>query len=229
MNCIIIDDDKISTEILLKQLENFAEITVQQTFENPVEAMSFLSQNDMDLVFLDVEMPQITGMQFIEIMGDRMPATILTTSHENFAVEAFKYNVTGYLLKPVNFEELSKTLIKAINIFRNSRILQKNKDVFFVKSGSTIERFKKEDLILIECIGNYANVITKNKTYTIQTTMKELERKLGNDDFLRVHRTFIVRKDAIENIQDNTIIFKNKQIPIGKTYRQHVYSSITIL
>jgi len=231
MKSIIIDDDKMSRDILAKFIENFSDLDLIEQFENPVEAMSYLNKNDVDLIFLDIEMPQMTGMQFIELLNEKLPQVILTSSHEQFAIDAFKYNVTGYLLKPLDYNEFCKAVLKAQNNHKKEgTLVQKNDNILFVKYGNSIEKLNKSDLIMIECLGDYANLITKEKkTYTVHATMKSLEKKFSEADFMRVHRSYIVRIDAIEKIEDDAIIFGRKTVPIGKTYKQQVYQKLNML
>jgi two-component system response regulator LytT len=229
MNCIIIDDHKLSRDILEKHLSKFEEVELVAQFENPSEAISFLKKNTIDLIFLDVEMPEMTGMEFLEHLNDPKIAIILTTSHSEFAIDAYKYNVSGYLLKPIKFDLFSLAIKKVLdNQFSNPNF-EINEDTIFIKEDKAIIKIKKSDIFLIECIGDYVSVYSKNKKHIIHSSMKAMEKRFPSKEYLRTHRSFIVRIDAIDDIENDTIAIGEKLIPIGKTYKSTVYKRLNVL
>jgi len=183
----------------------------------------------VDLIFLDIEMPQMTGLEFVKSLGEHLPQIIITTTHEKFALEAFKYDISGYLLKPVKFKEFCDALNKIEKKLKKEKELDFNENYVFIRNGKTIDKIKKEDLRLIECIGDYATIYTADKKYVVHSTMKALEKRFSGNDFLRVHRSYIIHIDAINDIEDDSISFGEKIVPIGKTYLNAVYKRLNIL
>ncbi len=229
MKCIIIDDDKISRDILELFISKHPKLEVVGHFENPLEAITFLKSNEVDLIFLDVEMPEMTGIEFINSLNESLPKVILTTSHSEFAVEAFKYNVSGYLLKPIQFDQFSLAVKKAEKKEPITNNVEFKENIIFIKEAKTITKVDKSEIKLIECIGDYVNLFSKDKKFTVHSSMKAIEQRFPNDEYLRVHRSFIIRIDAIEDIEDDTISFGSKMIPIGKTYKKSIYKRLNIL
>jgi DNA-binding LytR/AlgR family response regulator len=228
MKCIIIDDDKIARDILENFISKHPELELIKQFENPTDAIAFIKNNEVDLIFLDVEMPQMTGIEFIACLDDNHPRIILTTSYPEFAVEAFKYNVSGYLVKPIKFDLFSSALKKVLNLKENKTKAFKEK-VLFIKDGKTIVKINKTDIKLIECIGDYLTLHSKEKKYIVHSTMKAMENRFSTNDYIRVHRSFIIQIDAIEDIEDDSIAFGKNLIPIGKTYKSAVYKRLNII
>lgn len=230
MNCILLDDDKLAREVLGQLISLHPDLELLQSFERPSDALAYLKKNEVDLLFLDVEMPEMSGLEFLELMGSKAPNVILTTSHEKFAVEAFKYKVSGYLVKPVKFDAFSQAVKKVqVESMAKQPEWSFNNNLLFIKEGKTITKIRQSDVSLIECIGDYVNLFVKDQKYTVHATMKEMEQRFSLPEYLRVHRSFIIRLDAIEDIEDDSIAFGKRLIPIGKTYKQAVYSHLNIL
>lgn len=229
MRCIIIDDDKIYREIISKFIGKYNGLELVNQFTNPTDAIPFLKLESVDLIFLDVEMPEMTGMEFIAYLKDNLPQVILTTSHTEFAIEAFKYNVIGYLVKPFSFEAFCDAVKKAEE--KNSKVnsIEFKEQTLFVKDKKTIVKVNKSDVKIIECIGDYVTLHTKQKKYIIHSSMKSIENRFPSEEYLRVHRSFIVRIEDIEDIEDDSISIGEKIIPIGKTYKTGVYKRLNIL
>lgn len=228
IRCVIIDDDPMSRMILKEFISKDNELELVQEFENPVNAINFIKNNSFDLLFLDIEMPEMTGIELIEALNKRIPQTIFTTSYTDFAISAFQYNVSGYLVKPFQFSAFCKAVLKVKEALQNKKSLHSSPFIF-VKNASAIVKINVNDLHLIECIGDYVNLYTESNKYTIHSTMKAMENKFSDQDFIRVHRSYIIRMDKIEEIEDDCIAFNKKQIPIGKTYKSEVYSRLNII
>lgn len=229
MKCIIIDDDH-SAHLILKQLISLEEdLDVVGQFTKPSEALSFLKKNKVDLIFLDVEMPEMSGIDLLETLEENSANVIFTTSHEKYAVKAFDFNVIGYLVKPIKMAAFKK----AINRVRKAQSTVKPKDKkdnnLFIKKGPSIHKIDKDEVNFIECNGDYVNIITSNSKFTIHATMKEMEEKFSGGEFVRVHRSYIIHKSKIEKIEDDSLVINKKSIPIGKTYRQEIYKMFNVL
>ncbi len=227
IKCVIVDDDAMSRMILKEFIAKDNELELIQEFDNPVKALNFIKNNSFDLLFLDIEMPEMTGIELIETLNKRIPQTIFTTSYSDFAINAFEYNVSGYLVKPFQFTSFCKAVLKVKEAIQKAPV--DNQSILFIKNGSAIMKINVGELHLIECIGDYVNLYTEKNKYTIHSTMKAMENKFSKNDFIRVHRSYIIRIDKIEEIEDDCITFGKKQIPIGKTYKHDVYSRLKIL
>ena len=220
INCIIIDDDELSRNVLKKILSIDPEINVDTEFDNAISASNYLQKNnDIDLIFLDIEMPEMTGIEFVELHNENLPLTIFTTSHSSFAVKAFHYNICGYLVKPYQTGDLLKSINKA------KAILAKNKvsNHFLIKQGSSHVKINRESVTLIECFGDYVNLYCGSKKYTVHATMKRMAIEFPEPNYIRTHRSYIINVNNIEEIEDDAILCGNKQIPIGKTYADKFY------
>jgi DNA-binding LytR/AlgR family response regulator len=229
VNCVVIDDDEMMRMVLKQFISKHPDLKFVQEFSSALEAFNFVKQNEVDLIFLDLEMPEMSGMEFLETYNSLLPNIIITTSHEDFAIKAFQYNVSGYLIKPVTFNSFNKAILK-VNT-GPKKVINSNVDgdLVFVKKGSTIKKINTKDIFLIECIGDYVNLFTETEKFTLHMTMKQMELKFSDNQFLRVHRSYIVRIDKIEEIEDDSISFGKRIIPIGKTYKQEVISRLNFL
>ena len=229
LNCLVIDDDTMMRQILKEFISKHPDLKLVQEFSSAFEAFNFIKQNNVDLIFLDLEMPEMSGMEFLETYNSHLPDIIITTSHEDFAINAFQFNVSGYLIKPITFNSFNKAIVKISTRPKLSNRSQIKDDLVFVKKGSTIKKINTKDIFLIECIGDYVNLYTENEKFTLHMTMKQMKSKFSDDHFLRVHRSYIVRIDKIEEIEDDSISMGKKIIPIGKTYKQEVLSKLNFL
>jgi DNA-binding LytR/AlgR family response regulator len=229
MNCIIVDDEDVSRKFIEGFVVKTGFLELAQSFSNPIEALSFLSNNKVDLIFLDIEMPEMNGIEFIKTIKDKLPQVILTTSHKEFAIDAFEHDVTDFLVKPVVYSRFYKAVSKAKEIFEKQTGNKMTDDTVFVKKGSSIVSVKKTDILWVEALGDYITLNTRKGKYTIHSTMKAIEDKLAGKDYIRVHRSFIVRIDIIDSIDDNCITYGDKMIPIGKSYKEPVMKRLNIM
>ena len=229
MNCIIIDDDELSRKIIEQFISKTDFLKLIQSFENPVPALSFMTNNDIDLIFLDIEMPEMNGIQFIDALKQHVPQVILTTAHKEFALDAFEYSVTDFLVKPIAYPRFFKAVSKAKTIFEKKAVHIINNDNVFVKQSGSIISVKISDIMWVEALGDYIVLNTRKGKFTIHSTMKAIEDKLPANDYVRTHRSFIVRLDIIDSIDDNAISCGTTLIPIGKSYKEAVLGRLNIM
>lgn len=224
MNCVIVDDDKLSRNVIEKLVESTDNLTLIKSCENAFDAYNILQNQVIDLVFLDIEMPEINGMEFIKNLKVK-PLIILITSYSQYALESYEHDVVDFLVKPVSPARFLKGVSKAW------AILGKNgkKDGLFIKSGSELVQVNQEEILLVEALGNYVILHTPKKKLTVHTTMKEMEEKLSNSNFVRVHRSFIVNLKKIDAIKDNEIKISDKRISIGKIYKEDLVRNLNFL
>lgn len=227
IRCVIIDDDKMMRTILSQFISKHPGLKLIGEFEGALDAITFVQKEKPDILFLDLEMPEFSGKDFLETYGREMQNVIITTSHHQFAVKAFEFNVTGYLTKPFSIADFNKAIKKV----EDNQAKQKSKsvsetDTIFVKKASAIKKIKLSDIYLIECVGDYVTLYTDKEKFTLHATMKAMEEKFPSEQYLRIHRSFIVRIDRIDEIEDDTVSFGSKIVPIGKTYKQEVLNRI---
>ena len=179
-------------------------------------------------MLLDIEMPEISGFDLLRNLENK-PLVILITGHEEFAAKAFEYNVTDYLVKPDGFARFSKAVQRAHDLYRQALTPGSDGGSFYVKVSGSLVKLNQSDILWIEALENYMTINTVKDKYIVHFTMKSLEDKLPSSQFIRVHRSYIVRKDKIESISDDEIRIGEKSIPVGRTYKKELNKSINLL
>ncbi len=236
MNCIIIDDEATARAIIHQLCAQEGNLNVVEEFPNAIQAIKFLNQNSVDLILLDIHMPDFTGFDFIETLKDP-PKIILTTSDPNFAIQAFEYDcIVDYLVKPITPERFEKAIIKANSKTIAASSTEANEKVE-VSSGNDLyvnidRRLIKIDIpsiYLIEAKGDYINVKTETQNYTVHSTLKKIEDKLPDELFLKVHRSFIINIKKIIDIEDNSVLIKKDVIPVSRSNRPELMKRLNFL
>ena len=233
MNTIIIDDDDISCEVLSQLIKQVDKLKLIGTFKSGTDALTILNTGEVNLVFLDVEMPEMNGLEFLSSLETR-PEIIVTTSHKKYAVEAFDYDVVDYLIKPITLPRFVKAIIRAQKSFEKALAIAisvpKNINYFFVKSDFIMKKVLVQDTLWIESIGDYVKIHTNTKDYLLHITLKAIEKKLPVGKFSRVHRSYIVQLDNVKNIQDTTIYMINdERIPLGPNYKDILTQKLNLI
>jgi DNA-binding LytR/AlgR family response regulator len=235
MNCIIIDDDKFSTKVIAEFIERTDDLNLIGTYENAVDGINYLNSKkaeNIDLLFLDIEMPEMSGIDLLKTLN-WLPQVIIYSSQEKYAVESYEYNVTDYLLKPVNYSRFLKAINKVKEQSEKKEDITKSSSEIFIKNNSSLVRVKYEDILWIEALENYVVVNTFRDKYTIHFTMKAISDKMPSNKFVRVHRSFIVNLSKIKVIEDNSVVIKtetgSKVIPIGKSYKDQLMNDINLI
>src|SRR5574343_255061 len=229
MKCIIIDDNEIALLATKQCVSKVDSLDIVGTFNDAIQALSFITSNPVDLIFLDIEMPELNGMEFIRALSQPRPLIILTTSHTEFALEAYEQNVLDYLVKPIALPRFITAVNKAQAALKKHKLDHSDNETLFIKKGNIIIRVNKSDILWIEGLGDYVTLNTEKEKFVVHSTMHAMEQKFSSKEFLRVHRSFIIRIDKINNIEDNCISYFDKFIPIGKTYRESVYKRLNLL
>jgi DNA-binding LytR/AlgR family response regulator len=235
MNCIIIDDDKLSIKIIEEFAGRTEGLHHVGSYSSAVEAINSLNHLDskkVDLIFLDIEMPEMSGIEFLESL-DIIPQVVIYSSQEKYALESYEYDVTDYLLKPVQFGRFIKAVNRARERFEKKESPLKESTEIFIKNNGSLVRIKYDDILWIEALENYVVLNTFNEKYTIHFTMKSIADKMPADKFMRIHRSFIVNFGKIKVIEDNSVVIKTdsgtKVIPIGKSYRDKLMNDINLI
>jgi DNA-binding LytR/AlgR family response regulator len=233
MNCIIVDDDKLSCKVLEGYVGKSTSLNLLGSFNDSISARNELSKRqDIDLIFLDIEMPEMDGFDFIGSL-EFPPNIIIVSSAEEYALKAFDFNVVDYLLKPVPYARFCKAIDKTIRYYTRKETVNSGDLEIFIKKGSTLVKLKLKDIIFVEALENYVTVNTIDEKFTIHFTMKAIESQLPSTLFTRVHRSFIVNKSMIQTIKENTldlIIGDNlRSIPVGKSFRDTLLNDINVM
>ncbi len=235
MNCIIIDDDKLSTKIIAEFVEKTDELNLIGTYASAVDGVNYLNGKNavqIDILFLDIEMPEMTGIDVLKTLNV-LPQVIIYSSQEKYALESYEYNVTDYLLKPVTYPRFLKAINKVKEKNEKREDVTKSSTEIFIKNNSSLVRVKYDDILWIEALENYVVVNSFKEKYTIHFTMKAISDKMPSDQFVRVHRSFIVNVGKIKVIEDNSVVIKtengSKVIPIGKSYKDKLMDDINLI
>ncbi len=232
MKCIVIDDDALSRRVIEEFITRTDFLNFANSFQNAIEAINPLDKtpDDIDLIFLDIEMPEMDGIDFLNTLKN-LPQVIIVSSKEKYALEAFDYDVTDYLLKPVTYGRFYKAVLKAKNIHEARN--KKESDEIFIKKNSALVQLKYDDILWVEALENYVIVNSYNEKFTIHFTMKSIESQLPDSQFKRVHRSYIVNVRKINRIEDNSVFIKSnegvKVIPIGKAYKDKFMGDINLM
>ncbi len=236
MNCIIIDDEETARVILKKLIANNSKLNYQAEFSNAIQAIKYLNQNKVDLIFLDIHMPDFTGFDLLQTLKNP-PLIVLTTSDRNFAIEAFEYNcVVDYLAKPILQERFDKAVDKTIlHQQRNDNAVESPMPENHLVNDLYVNidrRLIKIDIPVIKYIearGDYIFISTDDKNYTVHSTMKKIEDKLPNNIFLKVHRSFIINIKKIVDIEDNSVLIGKNVIPVSRANRAELMNRLNLL
>jgi len=233
MNCIIIDDDDFVRKITEDFVNKTTSLKLLYSLPSAVEAVNILSLNssNVDLIFLDIEMPEMTGIDFLNTLAS-LPQVIIISSKEKYAVNAFEYDVTDYLLKPFTYSRFCKAVNKALERQKKTKIHAVESEIF-IKHNYTLVKLKYADIHWIEAMENYIVINTFDEKYTMHFTMRAIEEKLPTKQFLRVHRSFIVNLEKIHSIEEKSIqIITNgtttNKIPIGRTYKDKLLKELVV-
>ncbi|HAA00160.1 MAG TPA: DNA-binding response regulator [Flavobacteriales bacterium] len=228
MRCIIVDDDELSRNIMEDLVREHEHLELVKTCSSAIEAFNVLKTEEVDLIFLDVDMPKMSGMDLIRSL-EVLPQVILITSHAEYAAESYEYSVTDFVVKPISHGRFLKAVEKAQKNLSRPNFSSETSKTIFIKSDSRLVQVQKSNILYIEALGNYVNVYTAGGKFIVLSTMKDIESRLTSPDFMRVHRSFIVRLDKIDSIEDNFIHINQKNIPIGKNYKDELMRSLNML
>ena len=232
MRVLIVDDEPLALDILETFIEKIPSLVLVKRCQNAIEAFDALKTEDVDLMFLDIQMPQLTGIDFLKSLKNP-PLVIFTTAYPNYAIEGYELNVIDYLLKPISLERFMKAVNKAQNQFelqRGESQTDNNEadpsDFIFVKADKKLVKIKYDEIKYIEGLKDYVIIRTLTGRVITLQTMKSLEEKLPSNLFKRIHRSYIVALDKIEAIVGNMVEIEKKHLPIGKNYRDTLLAII---
>lgn len=221
LNCVIVDDEPLAIAIIEGYLSRLPYINVVGKFKSALPVYQFLKNNKVDLLFLDIEMPNLTGIDFIKSL-DSPPKIVLTTANRNYAIEGFNLNVDDYILKPVSFERLHKSVTRIyenFNIENTPKIKEESQDYIYFKENKKMVKVYFKNILYLESVKDYVKLVTLRKTVITKQLLSYFEKVLNPKEFLRVHRSFIVAINKIDAYSLSSIDIKNTEIPIGRKYK----------
>lgn len=238
MNCIVIDDEEMARAIIGQMIENSTQLTLVQEFSNAMQAIKYLNQNEVDLIFLDIHMPDFTGFDFIQTIKNP-PKVILVTSDKNFAIEAFEYEcIVDYLVKPITEDRFQKAVQKAatatipsaaVKLDSKNAEPQDTANEFYINIDRRLIKIEFAAVNVVEAKGDYIHIKTEGKNYIVHSTLKKIEDKLPKDLFLKVHRSFIINTKKIIDIEDNSVLIAKEVIPVSRSNRPELMKRLNLL
>jgi two-component system LytT family response regulator len=220
ITCIAIDDEPKALEVIERYCRKTSLVDLRATFREPVKAIEFLNREKVDLIFLDINMPDINGMQLVQTLSPR-PMIIFTTAYSHHAVESYDLNALDYLLKPITFERFLAALNKVVATIPAKNVVSiEDESTVFIKSGPQTYQVKINDILYLEKDGNYITVYLKDKKILIRENMADIFNTVPPDQFVRVHKSFVVAIKHITMIEVHQLVINGEKIPIGSTFRE---------
>ena len=228
---LIIDDEPIPHEIIKRYCDLLPDMQFMKSCYDAIEALSYLRDNQVDLIFLDLNMPKLKGFDFLKTLSNP-PKVIVTTAYREFALEGYEMNVIDYLLKPFSFERFLKAVNKAIDTQDKNEVRSVIKDentieTIFLRSSKKYTQVDIKEILFLESAGNYVKVVTIKETIMVRDKISDLLAKLPQDNFLKVHKSFAVAKAHIRSIEGNRVFIKEYEVPIGKMYKKQIDQLLT--
>jgi DNA-binding LytR/AlgR family response regulator len=235
MTCIIIDDEATARAIVSQLCANTPELDVIEEFPNAIDAIKFLNQQNIDLVFLDIHMPGFTGIDFVQTLKNP-PKVVLTTSDTDFAIEAYEYEaIVDYLVKPISPERFAKSIQKVKNSMASQPAAQADSgsgglgEELYINIDRRLIKLKFDDILFIEAKGDYIEVKTTKEDYRVHNTLKKIKEKLPKELFLQIHRSYIINFTKIIDIEDNSVLIEKNVIPISRSNRPELMRRLNLL
>jgi DNA-binding LytR/AlgR family response regulator len=225
--CIIVDDEIMARKSLQRLCEQHESLELLETFENAEDALAYLTKETVDLIWLDVEMPGLSGFDLLENLT-AMPQVVMTTTKTEYAFNAFQYQVTDYMQKPITMPRFKIAVGKVLELASRKTSASPERQEIYIKTDGRYIRLPYTDIMYVENVGDYVKINTKTQSHVVHTTMKYLEEKLGSA-FLRVHRSFIVHLDRIVDIEENNLVVANKVIPISRANKPELMNRLNML
>lgn len=231
VNCLIIDDEPLAVEVIQSHVDKLEALNVVGTCHRAAEAFDILRTKKVDLLFLDIHMPGLTGLEFLRSLRNP-PKVILTTAFKEYALEGYELDIIDYLMKPISFERF----VKAVNKFfesqprdielHNVTSANDSNDFMYIRTGKMVNKVLLKDIVYVESLKDYVNIHTNDRTITARQTLSSIENLLNEELFMRIHRSFVVSVNHITGFTATTIAIANKNLPIGRNYKQQVFHQL---
>jgi two-component system, LytTR family, response regulator len=234
INCIAIDDEPLALDIIRDYCSKVAFLNLLRTFDNAIESIEYIRTNKIDLIFLDIQMEELSGIQLLNALKHR-PFVIFTTAYERYAIQGFELDVVDYMLKPISFERFIKGVNKVCERLQmdpdgakpeGGKTKPAEPSFFFVKTETRMERIENQDVLYVEGMGDYWRIVTKTRRIMTLMNARKLEEVLHEPQFCRVHKSFFIALDKIESIERNRIKIGDQYIPVSETYHKTFFDLV---
>jgi len=231
MRCLIVDDNQLARMVMKQLVSQVQILELVAECNDAMQAYNYLNNGQVDLLFLDIEMPGMTGIELTKKLGNKRPLIIFTTAKTDYAVEAFELNVIDYIVKPVSLARFLQAVEKAKETLDSNKqeVKIEAKEFVFVKDNGILNKLNLDDILYLEAMGDYVKVHTAQKFHVLHSTLKSIEEKLPLNKFLRIHRSYIVSIQKIDFIQDGIISIGKSTIPVAETYRSILNKRLNLL
>ena len=225
IKCVIIDDEPLAINVVENHLKEFQNFEIIETFNNPIEALSLLEEGNVDVLFLDINMPKMNGLDFAKTLNSKMNV-VITSAYREYAVESFDLNVLDYLVKPIPFNRFLKTINKITQKVYLREGIQKeegssNESFIFLKVDKKLIKIKFEDILYIESLKDYIKVFTTSGNYLVHKSLTSMTEELPDSNFIRIHRSYTIAIDKVKSVEGNLVEIATTKIPIGRKYVNH--------
>lgn len=238
MKCVIIDDEPLAVELLQDFVKKVDSLELINSFNNAIDAVSFINQNNVDLVFLDIQMPHFSGIDFLNTI-EKKPLVIFTTAYSDYAVEGFNLGAVDYLVKPIPFHRFLKAVVRAQQVLHPAAINQTaaentnapeiDQDFMFVRAEYENVKLNFADILFIEGLKDYVKIYTTDNKFTLTLiSLIKLENLLSSKGFARIHRSYIINIKHVKSIQKNKVLISDKRIPISESYKNTFFEKINL-
>ena len=229
INCLIIDDEPLAINVIKSFIKEIDNITIINTFTSPVNALKYLKEHKVDLIFLDINMPLLNGLDFI-INLETNPLIIVTTAYDEYAIKTYELEVLDYLMKPISFPRFLKAVNRAFkelnsNLTSNLKVA-KRAHIFIKVDKKKMQKIYLDEILIIESLRDYLKITTISNKYIIHSTLSSFTEKLPSNNFIRIHRSFTIAIDKIEAVQGNSVEIDGIKYVIGRSYIEHVKNRI---
>ncbi|PZQ81087.1 MAG: DNA-binding response regulator [Flavobacterium johnsoniae] len=227
IRCAILDDEPMAVALLSKYVEKISSFELVKATTNPFEILELIAQTTIDVLFIDIQMPELTGIQMMEMLGNKTKF-VITSAYSEYALKGYEHNVVDYLLKPISFDRFYKCIQKieslalekpAPTVEIMAKTEEKPDEFLFIKTDGKLVKINLNDLLLVEGLKDYLYLHLKSEKLIVLDTLKDFEAKLPASDFMRVHKSYIIRLDQIETIERNRVFIQKNIVPIGETYK----------
>ena len=224
IKCVIIDDEPLAIKVVENHLNEFQNFEVVNIFNNPIEALPLLEKGEIDVLFLDINMPKMNGLDFAEIINSKTNV-VITTAYREYAVESFDLNVLDYLVKPIPFNRFLKTINKITQQVYLKKGIHKEEDsnesFIFLKVDKKLVKIKFEDILYVESLKDYIKVFTTTDNYLVHKSLTSITEELPESNFIRIHRSYTIAIDKVKSVEGNLVEIGTTRIPIGRKYVNH--------
>lgn len=229
MTCVVVDDEQLAVDVLTRYIEKLSSLELSGAFTNAIAAVDFLSRHQVDLLFLDINMPDLNGLQLLNSLT-QTPMVVFTTAYSEYAVQSYDHNTIDYLLKPITFDRFIKSITKAQGLL-NQQVNSQTADIaprqttgktLHIKSGNSVHFISEDDISYIEGAGNYVTLFTQREKTMSLVSMNKMEEMLSSDQFVRIHKSYIVSIGQIKKLDRASVLVGKTELPIGNVYRKRL-------